>query len=212
MLLHVCSNIVVIICHFDSFLHQKCLSDSPKDIYYRSQTGVTNPGLGLEWDRFNLLPHVARGGTVATFYFLRIAAGVGALSAFKMLADSCWACSKLRSVLLGSSDNIDDLDAIGIYANWPHPFSAKSCIMLAFMTWLKSWLCSKLCWHKCLQAYLTWNDVVYCSVTWDKVHCCWYGNMANHLLLCFVMLLILPLLHFRPMHVLVADKPDMSFL
>ena len=48
--------------------------------------GVTNPGVGLEQDRFDLL---LRGGTVATFRFLQISAGIGALSTLKMLADSC---------------------------------------------------------------------------------------------------------------------------
>jgi len=109
MLKH-CGNYADILTNYASFLHQKCFSDSPKDIYYRSQAQI-----------------IKNVGTLHTFRFLQISAGIDALCAFKMLADFCWACSELISVLLGPSDDViqvDELDAIGIYI---HFFFMKIC-------------------------------------------------------------------------------------
>jgi len=52
------------------------------------------------------------------FPFSTNSAGVRALSTFKLLADSCYACSKSITVLSGPSDDaiqVDELKAIGIY-------------------------------------------------------------------------------------------------
>ena len=77
-----------------------------------------------------------------------ISAGVGALSTFKMVADSCWVCSQLISVLLWPSDDIiqgGELDAIWVLELWWHDiqleltlFSSKSRIVLALRHDLKA--------------------------------------------------------------------------
>jgi len=92
-------------------------------------------------------------GTLHTFHFLQISAGVGALSIFKMLANSCWACSDLISVLSGPSDDVIqvvELNAIGMNIHvvlklWSRGmqldhtlFFQKSCFMLALCHDLKA--------------------------------------------------------------------------
>ena len=53
-------------------------------------------------------------GTLHTFGFLQISAGISALNTFKMLANSCWACFKLISVLSGPSENVIPVDELGV--------------------------------------------------------------------------------------------------
>ena len=81
-------------------LHHKCFSNSPRDIQCNS--------------RMNNQKH-----WYTPYYSLSTnSAGIRALSTFKILADSCYACSKSITLLSGPSDDaiqVDELKAIGIY-------------------------------------------------------------------------------------------------
>ena len=122
-----CSNIVVIILLF-------CLI--MLHFYTKNASAICQRTYIIVWDKHE------KSKTLV--HSILISAGVSTLSTFKMLADSCWACSNSMSVLSGPSDNIiqvDELDAIGIHVviklcsrdtQLDHTnFSGKSHIILA---------------------------------------------------------------------------------
>ena len=144
MLKH-CGNYAAILTNYASFLHQNASAICQRTYIVGVKT----------W-------RIKNTGTLHTFCFLQISAGFGVLSTFKMLADSCWACSNLISVLSGPSDDViqvNELNAIGTYVYmvlklcshgtqlhhtlfWKIPYYAS--IMPRFKSCR---LCSNLCWH-----------------------------------------------------------------
>ena len=128
-----CGNHAAVLTNYASFLHQKCFSNSPKDMYCQNMNNQKH------W-----------------YNPILISAGKGVLSTFKILADFCWACSKSISVLSGPSYNIvqvDELDSIGIHVGLElcscdtqldHTiFGGKIPYYASIMPWRKScWLCS----------------------------------------------------------------------
>jgi len=102
-------------------------------------------------------------GTLHTFGFLQISAGISALSKIRMLAElapskcqwhrvhqlvlCCWRSWKRWYLHARGTGAV-----LAWYATWPHPFLGKILYYASVMPRFKSyWLCSKLRWHNILK-------------------------------------------------------------
>ena len=141
MLKH-CGNYAAILTNYASFLHQKCFSHSPKDIYCKSQSMNNqkhwyNPYFSLSTNIcWRQCPQYIQDASWFLLSLLFI--NIGAFRRNK----SWWTLCHWHLHTHGTRA------VLAWYATWPYPFWGKSSTML----WFKSCrLCSNLCWHNILK-------------------------------------------------------------